>query len=72
MKSQSLYWFLIIFNIVLIFLLLFSYIMYDKEGFHPIINSQINKHKRKINTVKRNLNGKVINVRRRVKKFLTF
>ena len=46
--------------------------MYDKEGFHPIINSQINKHKRKINTVKRNLNGKLINVRRRVKKFLTF
>jgi len=72
MKSQSLYWFLIIFNIVLIFLLLFSYIMYDKEGFHPIINAQINKHKRKINTVKRNLNSKVINVRRRVKKFLTF
>ena len=50
MKSEILYCFLICFNIALAFLLMFSLIAYEKEGFHPIINSQINKHKRQLNS----------------------
>ena len=72
MKPEVLYCFLIFFNIVLAFLLMFSLVAYEKEGFHPIINSQINKHKRKMNSVKKTLNSRVINVKRKIKKFLTF
>tara|TARA_B110001450_G_C17516192_1_gene438554 strand:- start:231 stop:449 length:219 start_codon:yes stop_codon:yes gene_type:complete len=72
MKSDTLYWFLIFFNIALITLIIFSLIMYEREGFHPIINSQINKQKRKIKDVKKTLNGGIINVKRKIRKFLTF
>lgn len=72
MKPEVLYCFLIFFNIVLAFLLMFSLVAYEKEGFHPIINSQINKHKRNMNSVKKTLNSRVINVKRKIKKFLTF
>ena len=72
MKSEVLYCFLICFNIALAFLLMFSLIAYEKEGFHPIINSQVNKHKRKLNSVKKKINSGVISVKRKIKKFLTF
>lgn len=72
MKSEVLYCFLICFNIALAFLLMFSLVAYEKEGFHPIINSQINKHKRKMKGLKKKINSRVINVKRKIKKFLTF
>ena len=72
MKSEVLYCFLICFNIMLAFLLMFSFIAYEKEGFHPMFKSQINKNKRKINQVKKKINSRVINVKRKIKKFLTF